>query len=179
MGGLKKKMGGKEEYKRDASQNQQQNKWNWRMKCWYMPLLPWPPEFFAQVPSRQTPQIQSLATFRQLPLCWSAALPHFHKLQQGKGKDGSKHANGIWPCETGTQRRRNVLLKNSLSSFSSMSWGRLPTKSWWLSGYRTIRRLSMSPESDSPLPPAEKQSHSCSAVQLQQLSISLKSEDVT
>lgn len=56
--------------------------------------------------------------------------------------------------------RGNLLMKNSLSSLSSMSCGRLPTKSWWLSGYRTIRLLSMSPDSASPLPPAgQKKRH--------------------
>ncbi len=48
----------------------------------------------------------------------------------------------------------NILMKKSLSSLSSMSCGRLPTKSWWLSGYRTFRLLSMSPVSASPLPAA-------------------------
>lgn len=47
----------------------------------------------------------------------------------------------------------NLLMKKSLSSLSSMSCGRLPTKSWWLSGYRTIRLLSISPGSTSR-PPA-------------------------
>lgn len=60
--------------------------WKWVMKCQYMPLLPWPPGFFAQDQSHQRLQIQSWAVSHQHLWCWSAAPRHFHMLQEKEKK---------------------------------------------------------------------------------------------
>lgn len=52
------------------------------MKHQYMPLLPWPPGFFAQDQSRQRPQIQSWAISHRHLWCWFSVPQRFRRLKK-------------------------------------------------------------------------------------------------
>lgn len=56
------------------------------MKHQYMPLLPWPPGFFAQDQSRQRPQIQSWAISHRHLWCWFSVPQRFRTLKEEKNK---------------------------------------------------------------------------------------------
>lgn len=66
--------------------------------------------------------------------------------------------NGYHNLKKTKKKKKNLLMKKSLSSLSSMSWGRFPTNSWWLSGYLTTLLLSISLDS-SPLPKQHTRFH--------------------
>lgn len=91
--------------------------WKWVMKYRYVPLLPWPPRFFAQDQSHRRPQIQSWAASHRRPWCWSAAPRHFHMLQ-----DKEKILCNINIIHLQQQLIGKKILKNVLLCDGTYSW---------------------------------------------------------